>query len=78
MGWWRGLARCLGPALGGEKGRTTLEKLWGRSLAADGRFAAAAERFHRALTLAPDDAEASQLVEAIERRIGVAAPAPVR
>lgn len=49
-----------------------LQKLWGRSLAAAGRFAAAAERFHRALVLAPDDPEARDLVEAIEQRVGLA------
>jgi protein O-mannosyl-transferase len=50
----------------------TLQKLWGRSLAAGGRFAAAAERFQRARTLAPDDPETRELVDAIERRVGLA------
>jgi Flp pilus assembly protein TadD len=64
--------RVLAEAALANPSDVALQKLWGRSLAVDGRFAAAAERFYEARRLAPDDTEARQLVDAIERRTGLA------
>jgi protein O-mannosyl-transferase len=64
--------RVFAEAALANPGDVGLQKLWGRSLAAGGRFAAAAEHFRQAQRLAPDDAEARGLTEAITRRLGSA------